>query len=57
MLIFAGAVLKSVLMQPYHGKVFSLNWTLSQGATGGSELLFSCGPDGKIVGCVEVIVL
>ncbi len=41
-------------MQPYSGKVFSLNWTLSQGVADSNELLFSCGPDGLIVSCIKL---
>ena len=50
-----GAVVRSVLVQPYTGKVFSLTWTPSQGLCEG-DTLFSCGPDGKIVGFVAVDV-
>lgn len=42
-----------MLVQPYGGKVFSLNWTLSHGMCGNREVLFSCGPDGKIVNTHE----
>lgn len=45
-----GVVLGSLLVRPYCGKVFSLNWTPSRGVCDSEDVLFSCGPDGEVVG-------
>ena len=55
-----GKVLTSKWLSPYDGKVFSLNWAPSQsvyGDRGGGELLFSCGPDGRIVCPVHMCIV
>ena len=46
-----GFVASMVLVQLHDGKVFSLNWCLPlQESPNDTEFLFSCGPDGKVVG-------
>ena len=46
--ISSGTVLQEMLWRAHEGKVFSLNWsTISDSRL--STLLFSCGPEGKVV--------
>ena len=43
------------MFEAHKGKVFSLNWTHDISRGGSNQLLFSCGPDGEVVGyCLGV---